>query len=78
MASASSPGATTLTMAARASGPTPAQLKKVPRRLCAAAGNSKVKPLVGALRSGVVTDLVVDSALASLALERVSGAESQA
>lgn len=70
-------GSSDMDLNARASGPTPAQLKKVPRRLCAAAGNSKVKPLVGALRSGVVTDLVVDSALASLALERVSGAESQ-
>lgn len=44
----------------RASGPTPQELRRIPRRLCVVAGQHKVRGLIGALRAGVVTDLVVD------------------
>lgn len=55
----------------RASGPTPDMLKKIPRRLCVVAGEAKAIPLIGALRAGVVTDLVVDDRTARRVLERV-------
>ncbi len=55
---------------ARASGPTPRDLAKVPRRVCVMAGPDKVPALAGALRSGVVTDLVLDDA-AARALDRI-------
>lgn len=54
---------------ARASGPTPAQLRTVPRRVCAVSGESKVVPLRAALRAGVVTHLVVDELTATRLLE---------
>ncbi|WP_425498908.1 sugar-binding transcriptional regulator [Oerskovia flava] len=44
----------------RATGPTPTELRRIPRRVCAVAGYNKVAPLRAALRAGVVTDLVVD------------------
>jgi DNA-binding transcriptional regulator LsrR (DeoR family) len=44
----------------RASGPTPHELRCIPRRLCIVAGDHKIPSLVGALRAGVVTDLVID------------------
>lgn len=55
----------------RASGPTPDVLKQIPRRLCVVAGEAKAIPLIGALRAGVVTDLVVDDRTARRVLERV-------
>lgn len=55
---------------ARASGPTPRTLARVPRRLCVAAGTFRAAPLLGALRSGAVTDLIVDSELAAAVLAR--------
>ncbi len=54
---------------ARATGPTPAELQRLPRRLCVVAGDNKVAPLLAALRAGVVTDLVVDEVTASALLE---------
>ncbi|QRZ60962.1 sugar-binding transcriptional regulator [Rothia sp. ZJ932] len=54
---------------ARATGPTPAELAKIPRRVCAASGDHRVKALRGALRTGAITDLVVDAQLAHLLLE---------
>lgn len=45
---------------ARATGPTPVELHRIPRRVCAVAGDNKVVPLRAALAAGVVTDLVVD------------------
>ena len=50
---------------ARATGPTPAELARIPRRVCVAAGDAKVPPLLAALRAGVVTDLVVDEVTAT-------------
>ncbi|MDK8350465.1 sugar-binding transcriptional regulator [Gleimia europaea] len=54
----------------RASGPTPKLLKTIPTRLCVVAGEAKAIPLIGALRAGVVTDLVVDDRTARRVLER--------
>jgi DNA-binding transcriptional regulator LsrR (DeoR family) len=54
-----------VTLNRRATGPTPAELHRVPRRVCAVAGDNKVLPLLGALRAGVVTDLVVDEITAA-------------
>lgn len=58
----------------RASGPNPYQLQKIRTRLCVVAGEAKVRPLLGALRAGVVTELVVDSAVARAVLQRVNHA----
>lgn len=46
----------------RASGPNPAQLAKVPRRLCVVADPQRVRAVLGALRAGVATDLICDDA----------------
>ena len=58
---------------ARATGPTPEELHRVPRRVCVVAGDNKVVPLLAALRSGVVTDLVLDEVTALRLLGLVSG-----
>ncbi|MCL3863095.1 sugar-binding transcriptional regulator [Actinotalea sp. K2] len=50
---------------ARATGPTPAELRRIPRRVCAVAGDNKLGPLLAALAAGVVTDLVIDEVTAS-------------
>jgi hypothetical protein len=57
---------------ARATGPTPDELHRVPRRVCVVAGDNKVAPLLAALRSGVVTDVVTDELTASRLLDVVS------
>lgn len=59
----------------RASGPTPRELARIPRRMCVVVGEHKVPALVGALSAGVVTDLVIDArtAAALLGLEGRSG-----
>ena len=44
----------------RATGPTPAELQVIPRRLCAVAGDSKAKAIRAALQAGVATHLVID------------------
>ena len=54
---------------ARATGPTPAQLARIPRRLCVAAGTGKARALLAALRARTPTDLVVDDATARAVLE---------
>ena len=56
---------------ARATGPTPAELQRVPRRFCVVAGQAKARPLLAALRAGVATDLVIDDATARTLLEMV-------
>lgn len=48
----------------RATGPTPAELAKIGRRVCAAAGKHRAAALRGALTTGAITDLVVDVELA--------------
>ncbi|MBD5785493.1 MarR family transcriptional regulator [Cellulosimicrobium terreum] len=54
-----------ITLNARATGPAPDELRRVPRRVCVVAGDNKVAPLRAALRAGVVTDLVIDEITAS-------------
>lgn len=49
-----------LSLNERATGPTSAELRRVARRVCVVAGDSKVVPLLAALRAGVITDLIVD------------------
>ena len=58
----------------RASGPTPADLARIPRRVCVVSGRHKVRGIVGALRSGAVTDLVIDDLTAKDVLDHVDGA----
>lgn len=50
---------------ARATGPTPAELQRIPRRVCTVSGDHKVEPLLGALRARAITDLVIDEQTAS-------------
>jgi deoxyribonucleoside regulator len=54
-----------LSLNERATGPTPAELRQVPRRVCAVAGDSKVLPLRAALMAGVITHLVLDEQTAT-------------
>lgn len=63
-------GSTDMALNARASGPAPAQLQQIPTRLCVVSGRAKVPALVGALRAGVVTDLIIDSSAARTVLAR--------
>ena len=58
-----------VTLNARATGPTPAQLSRIPRRLCVAAGTGKARALLAALRARTATELVVDDATARAVLE---------
>lgn len=53
---------------ARATGPTPVRLARIPRRLCVVAGTGKARACVAALRARVATDLVVDDATARAVL----------
>ena len=58
-----------VTLNARATGPTPAQLTRIPRRLCVAAGTGKARALLAALRARIATDLIVDDATARAVLD---------
>ena len=58
-----------ISLNARASGPTPQELQRIPRRFCVAAGTGKALPLLGALRARVATDLIVDDATARAVLD---------
>jgi deoxyribonucleoside regulator len=62
-----------LTLNDRATGPTPAELRRVPRRVCAVAGDSKVLPLLAALKTGVITHLVLDEQTATGLVARLDG-----
>jgi DNA-binding transcriptional regulator LsrR (DeoR family) len=53
----------------RATGMTPAELRRVPRRLCVAADPSRAAAVLGALRAGVATDLVIDEGTARAVAE---------
>lgn len=57
----------------RASGPTPMELRRIPRRLCVVAGDHKVPGAVGALRAGVVTDLLLDERTAASVVRHLFG-----
>lgn len=56
---------------ARATGMMPKELQRVPRRICVVTGLSKAAPILGALRSGVATDLVIDQETARSVLTRM-------
>jgi deoxyribonucleoside regulator len=56
---------------ARATGLTPAELHRVPRRLCVVADPSRAAAVVGALRAGTATDLVLDEGTARAVLDRL-------
>ena len=56
----------------RASGPTPQELRRIPRRLCVVAGDHKVPGLIAALRAGVITDLAIDDGTARTLMRRLS------
>ena len=47
-------------MNTRASGLTPVQLRRIPRRIGVVSGRAKARPLLAALRARVMTDLIVD------------------
>jgi DNA-binding transcriptional regulator LsrR (DeoR family) len=55
----------------RATGLTPAELLKVPRRICVVADPSRAPAVVGALKAGVATDLVLDEGTARAVLDRL-------
>jgi deoxyribonucleoside regulator len=63
-----------ISLNARATGPTPAELQRVPKRVCVVAGDKKVVPLLGALRAGAVTDLILDELTANKLIEYVADA----
>ncbi|MFP5415541.1 MAG: sugar-binding transcriptional regulator [Actinomycetes bacterium] len=56
----------------RATGLTPAELARVPRRICVAADPMRAPAIVAALRARVATDLVIDETTARAVLRRVS------
>ena len=56
----------------RATGPTPAELARIPRRICVMADPSRAPALIGALRAGTATDLVLDDGTARAVLNRLS------
>ena len=55
----------------RATGINPAELRRIPRRICAVSGVPKAAPVLGALRAGVMTDLVIDDETARAVLRRM-------
>lgn len=55
----------------RATGLTPPQLKQIPRRICVVGDPQRAPAVLGALRAGVITDLVVDEGTARLVLNRI-------
>lgn len=54
---------------ARATGPTPEELTAIKRRICVVAGAAKAPAVAGVLRSGAVTDLIVDDECAMALLD---------
>ncbi|MBA3022046.1 sugar-binding transcriptional regulator [Propionicimonas sp.] len=56
---------------ARATGLTPAELQRINRRICVVADPSRAAAVVGALRSGAATDLVLDEGTARAVLDRL-------
>ena len=55
----------------RATGPTPAKLREIPRRVCVVADPQRAQAALGALRAGVATDLVCDDSTAKAVLNRL-------
>lgn len=61
----------------RASGPAPRELRAIGRRVCVVAGDRKVPAVLGALRAGVVTDLIIDETTAAALLTRVEAGSAE-
>lgn len=59
-----------ITLNSRASGMTPEEVVRIPRRVCVVAGQAKAAAVLGALRAGVCTDLVLDEDTARAVLAR--------
>ncbi|WP_163540761.1 sugar-binding transcriptional regulator [Occultella kanbiaonis] len=59
---------------ARATGPSPLELRSIKRRVCVVVGEAKAHALLGALRARVVTDLVTDETTARHVLGLLRGA----
>lgn len=55
----------------RATGMTPDELRRIPKRICVVSGISKAPAVLGALRTGVATDLVIDDETARVVLRRM-------
>lgn len=55
----------------RATGMNPLELRAIPQRICVVSGTSKAAPVLGALRAGVMTDLVIDDETARAVLQRM-------
>ncbi|MGB7963070.1 MAG: sugar-binding domain-containing protein [Propionicimonas sp.] len=55
---------------ARATGLTPLELQRVPRRICVAADPSRAPAVIGALRARTATDLVIDEGTARAIADR--------
>jgi len=55
----------------RASGMTPAELRRIPKRIAVVADPSRASVLHGALRAGTITDLVCDDSTARALLDRL-------
>lgn len=55
----------------RASGITPDELQRLPRRICVVSGAAKATAVLGAMRAGVATDLVLDEETARAVLNRL-------
>ena len=62
----------------RATGPTPAELRRAGRRVCVVADPTRAPAILGALRAGAVTDLVIDDATARATLARMAPARTSA
>lgn len=62
---------TDIDLNSRASGLSPAELANVPRRFCVVADPSRAAAVVGALRAGTTTDLVIDESTGRAVLERL-------
>ena len=56
---------------ARATGLTPQELKRIPRRLCVVADPSRAAAVIGALRAGTATDVILDEGTARAVLDRL-------
>ena len=54
---------------ARATGPDFYRLRRVSRRVCVVSGSQKLPSLRGALATGLITDLILDTGLAGLLVE---------
>ena len=54
----------------RATGLTPPELRQIPRRICVVADPSRASAIIGALRAGVATDLVLDEGTARAVADR--------